>query len=130
MENDPEMLSPPLSLPAPYLPDGPVQDRALVKKGVEKAFRDHFPFSFEHRVILPNGVNRIVLGSGKVICDQENKPIKMIGTAQDITERRKTQEALEASQDTLQRIFNGSLDMVVAVNSGGKIIEFNNAAEK
>ncbi len=47
-----------------------------------------------YRIILANGEERIVHEQVEVIFDKENIPVRMRGTVQDITERKKAEEAL------------------------------------
>jgi len=63
-------------------------DRELTRHVVEKAYATGEPFSFQHRVLLPNGMTRWLLGRGRVIADTGGSPTRMVGTAQDVTERR------------------------------------------
>jgi PAS domain S-box-containing protein len=52
-------------------------------------------FNREYKIRRVNdGVERWVLGLGELIFDNEGNPVKMIGTIQDITERKKSEEAL------------------------------------
>ncbi len=44
---------------------------------------------------MANGEERVVHAQGEVICDGENSPIRTRGTIQDITERKKAEEALQ-----------------------------------
>jgi PAS domain S-box-containing protein len=67
-------------------------DLDLVVETIEAADDDYSPFAFEHRVLLPDGQVRWILSRGRAITDESGKPIRMHGTAQDITER-KVQEA-------------------------------------
>ncbi|AKB50450.1 Sensory transduction histidine kinase [Methanosarcina barkeri str. Wiesmoor] len=61
----------------------------VVKQALDKKF-----FDAEYRIIRPDGVERILHEDIKVICDNENTPIRLNGTVQDITERKKAEEAL------------------------------------
>ena len=49
---------------------------------------------------------------------------------QDVSERKRVQEALKTSQDYAQSIIESSMDMVIAVDLERHIIEFNKAAER
>ncbi len=53
------------------------------------------PYDIDYRIISANGEERIVHAHGEVIFDEENIPVRMRGTVQDITERKKAEEALE-----------------------------------
>jgi PAS domain S-box-containing protein len=67
-------------------------DLDLVVETLEAADDDYSPYAFEHRVLLPDGRVRWILNRGRSDTDESGKPIRMLGTAQDITER-KLQEA-------------------------------------
>ena len=61
-------------------------DRELVTNSVNEAL-DGKPYSIDHRIVLPDGSERAVHEQAEVYYDQAGKPIRMIGTVQDITER-------------------------------------------
>jgi PAS domain S-box-containing protein len=67
-------------------------DRAETEATVHKALDGRAPFSFEHRVVRPDGGVRRVHGQGRVICDADGRPLRMLGTGQDITEQRRAEE--------------------------------------
>jgi len=64
------------------------EDRADAKEVVEAALREKRPFAFEHRIVRPDGVQRVMLGQGDVLCDRKGRAVRMVGTAQDITEHK------------------------------------------
>ena len=70
------------------------EDRDYVENAVIEALNGK-PYSIDHRIILANREERIVHEQGEVIFDEGNNPILMKGTFQDITERKKAEEALE-----------------------------------
>ena len=43
------------------------------------------PYNLEQRIIWPNGSVRIVHGKAEVTFDQLGRPMRMLGTLQDIT---------------------------------------------
>jgi PAS domain S-box-containing protein len=63
-------------------------DREYVQAKVAQAHADGSPFAFEHRVPLPDGGVRWISSRGRVVTDDSGAPIRMLGTAQDITERK------------------------------------------
>jgi PAS domain S-box-containing protein len=77
-------------------------DRQLVKDMLNQAIETHLPYSLDHRIILPDGKIKIVHEQGDVLYNLENKPIHMIGTVQDITERKKVEQALRESETRLE----------------------------
>jgi len=56
------------------------------------------PFVFEFRTIPIGGSTRILRERGHVECDEEGRPVRIFGTAQDITEWRRLQAQLLEAQ--------------------------------
>ncbi|HEY5838902.1 MAG TPA: PAS domain S-box protein, partial [Pyrinomonadaceae bacterium] len=93
------------------------EDRDLVRSIVEGILKTHEPFSFHYRVTRPDGQVRVVHSQGSLLCDEQNKPTRMFGTAQDVTERQRAEEERErlASEIEKQR---QRLDNLVATVPG------------
>lgn len=69
-------------------------DRALVQKCVNEALYENKPYNIEHHILLPDGSVRYVQTMGEVVLDKDRKPVRMLGTMQDITERREMERQL------------------------------------
>jgi PAS domain S-box-containing protein len=61
------------------------------------------PFENDYRLILVNGIERIVHMHGEVVFDNNHTPIRIRGTLQDITERKKIEKALEKMEETRKK---------------------------
>ena len=86
---------PPQSIPvtfASYLERIHPEDRERTRDIVETAHADRQPFAFDHRIVLPTGAVRWLHGVGRVIADESGTPLRMAGTAQDVTERKQLDE--------------------------------------
>jgi PAS domain S-box-containing protein len=80
-------------------------DRQAVEEAVNRSLADpSAPYSVEHRVVRPDGSERIVHERAEVTFDDGGRPIRMIGTVQDITERKRAEELLQRSQGELRRL--------------------------
>jgi signal transduction histidine kinase len=86
------------------------EDRDFVNKAVQQAFAEKSFPSFTHRILFDDGSERILQSKGEVLTNEAGEVVKMIGTAQDITELQKAQvqlqertQALETSNAELQR---------------------------
>lgn len=79
-------------------------DREFVKKSVNEAIHDRQPYNIEHRIVLPNGVTRIIHEQGEVKFDESDEPINIVGTVQDITERKRAEEELTYSREQLRNL--------------------------
>jgi PAS domain S-box-containing protein len=63
-------------------------DRELVQNTVARASDGEQRFRFDHRIVLPDGNVRWTQSRGRVITDADGKPVRMVGTAQDVTDRK------------------------------------------
>jgi PAS domain S-box-containing protein len=72
-------------------------DRAGFQETISVALEEEERFNHEFRVVWPDGSVHWTHGSGRVFRDDAGRPIRMLGTGQDITERRR----LEAERDEL-----------------------------
>jgi PAS domain S-box-containing protein len=79
-------------------------DRAMVQTSVQRSFESHAPFAFDHRIIRADGAMRWLHGRGEVQLDERGSVVRMAGSGQDITDRRRhaeTQRLLAAASETL-----------------------------
>jgi PAS domain S-box-containing protein len=72
-------------------------DRDLVRETVARAYAEAEPFLFDQRIVLPDGGVRWTQARGRVVTDDSGTPVRMVGTAEDITERKR----LDALRDTI-----------------------------
>ncbi|MDO1444752.1 PAS domain S-box protein [Rhodocytophaga aerolata] len=70
------------------------EDRDFTHQTISRTFETHQPFIFQHRIISKTGKTHWLQARGKAIVSPQGKLIKMTGTGQDITELKKTEEAL------------------------------------
>lgn len=67
-------------------------DRRAVMDAVDASLADaEVPYSIEHRVVRPDGSERLVHERGEVTFDDDGKPVRMIGTVHDVTELREAE---------------------------------------
>ncbi|MEE8483804.1 MAG: PAS domain-containing protein [Nitrospinota bacterium] len=74
-------------------------DKELVVKKISQAIFDFRSFDIEHRIVLPNGEERYVQAQADVVMDEFNKPVRMVGTVQNITERKRAEEELRNAKE-------------------------------
>lgn len=73
-------------------------DRAAVHAASDKAVADGQPYDIEHRVVRPDGSVGWVHEKAAIVRDPQGRPLRMVGTVQDITERRQLEDQLRQSQ--------------------------------
>ncbi len=72
------------------------------------AYRSGAGFDIEHRVLYEGGEVRWVHGRGKIVMGPDDTPLRFYGTAQDVTDRHRTEELLvhQALHDPLTGLPN------------------------
>jgi PAS domain S-box-containing protein len=78
------------------------EDREIVDKEVREAIDDGKKYNITYNIIRQDGIHRIVTSENDLIKDDSGKVIKMYGTNQDITERKKAEEKKQELLEKLQ----------------------------
>jgi len=74
------------------------EDRESVLRTAEGAIRDGVRSDSEHRLVRPSEEVRTVHSQGEVKRDAPGGPYQIFGTVQDITDRKRAEEALQRTQ--------------------------------
>lgn len=80
-------------------------DREHVKESVNQALYERKPYSIDHRIVLPDGTERVVHEQAEVVFDESGKPVLMSGTVQDITGLKQAEKELRRNYD-IQNVIN------------------------
>ncbi len=78
-------------------------DRERLEQAMREAVQGIRPFNIDRRVVLPDGVVRVVHEEGGVAFDANGKPVRMVGTIQDVTERSELERQLREYAETLEQ---------------------------
>src|SRR5229473_1880135 len=101
-------------------------DRAFVREVIARARRDGVPYVCEHRIVRPDGAVRSFQSRGTVVVDDLGQPVKLVGTGQDITERKQAEDALAR----YAALIESSEDAIVTQSLEGRILTWNPGAER
>ena len=106
------------------------EDRAHTQEIVQRALSDRRPFSYYHRIIRPDGAVRVLHARGEIILGPDHQPLKMIGTGQDITERKEAEEELRRTEAFLNSIVENLPNMIFVKEAEAlRFVRFNKAGE-
>jgi len=78
-------------------------DRDRVDEEIDQALETGAPIDFEYRIIRPDGRVRRLHSRAELIADTEGNPLRLTGTAQDVTELQAAAEALHQTASDLGR---------------------------
>lgn len=83
-------------------------DRLIVTGALQKLVGQHTPCDIDHRIVLPNGTDFVIHLQAEGMREEETDEITVIGTAQDITERKQAERAIHqlAYYDSLTGLAN------------------------
>ena len=70
-------------------------DRLEVEQAIQACIDGQTEYDIEHRVVWPDGSEHWLHERGNVIRDTDGKPQRMLGIVQDISARKKTDQALQ-----------------------------------
>jgi PAS domain S-box-containing protein len=100
------------------------EDRRLAQESVRTALETGQPFEIVHRIVRPDGSVRVTESRGTVISDAEGRPLRMTGTARDITEEHESDEERRLLRAEL--VHAHKLE-AIGILAGGVAHDFNNA---
>ncbi len=81
-----------------------LEDQTGVRDMMAKSLSSHEPFSYFYRILRPDGEERVIHSRGQTVSDELGAPIRVYGTAQDVTERRNAEEELRATSEQLRAL--------------------------
>lgn len=73
-------------------------DAPRIQEAVARTLKDGTPYFVEHRIIRPDGSERIVQEQSTLVRDEAGRPQRMVGTVLDVTEARQLENQLRQAQ--------------------------------
>lgn len=94
------------------------QDRQQVQRALEDALKRNIPYDAEFRLLLPDGSLRIVHSRAEIAYDASGAPVRLFGTIQDLTDRRRAEDLLpriaaKISEKTGDEYFRSVVEFIV-----------------
>jgi len=106
-------------------------DRRRVAEAVGHARENHSLYACEFRVLHEDGTSRWVAATGEFQYSKAGDPVRMLGIAADITERKKAEEARIESENKFSKVFHHSpISMTLTSARDHRYLDVNNAFER
>ena len=103
--------------------------RPVMVAAVQATIATGTPYDLELPLITAKGNHRWVQSQGFADM-QDGKAVRIYGTFQDITERKRADVALAKAEGSRLAVWQSSIDAIITMDELGKITDFNPAAEK
>ena len=97
-------------------------DREAVNRAYRLSLSERRPYEMSHRLLMRDGRIKWVHERGETNFDGDGKPLLSVGTVQDITERKQTEEQLRVAATALE-----SQEGTVIADATGVILRVNQA---
>jgi len=78
-------------------------DIPVIQEKIKATIENNEDYIVEHRIIFPDGSIKWMLETGKVFKDKFQKPFRMLGMVQDITERKLAEKEILQRKEELER---------------------------
>jgi PAS domain S-box-containing protein len=102
-------------------------DRARVARTIEQGVEIGAPWNMDHRIVRPDGEVRLVHARGEVAMGAAGSSLAVHGTCQDVTEARKIEDALRATEQLFRRAFDDSPIGMALIDLDGRWLRLNRA---
>jgi PAS domain S-box-containing protein len=107
------------------------EDRGQMTENINAALKSGNPFSLEHRIVRPDGGVRHLHSTGEVIRNGNGDVVRMLGVCVDVTERKRTEQALRESEQNYQLLLKGARDYAIyMLDTDGRVRTWNEGAER
>nr|WP_319375860.1 PAS domain S-box protein [uncultured Methanoregula sp.] len=102
-------------------------DREMVVSEVRDAVSEQKPFEIVFRVVLPDGTCRFIRDQGEPQFDAANRPVRIVGTALDITDQKLIELRLLESEEKHRLLLDEASDPIFSISRDGTYQYVNRA---
>jgi PAS domain S-box-containing protein len=102
-------------------------DRDRVRQAAREALRQKRDYAGEFRIVLPDGTVKYLEATGHHRFSASGELVDIVGTHVDVTERKRADKALRASETKIRRLVDANIIGIFIWDFEGRIIEANDA---
>ena len=96
-------------------------DRERVKASIKQALeRESQRWQIDYRIVCADGTTRFVHEEAETAFDSEGQPKRRAGTVQDITERKRAEEALRKSEQRFEQVAANAREWIWETDTDGR----------
>ena len=110
-------------------PDDKETTIKTLKDYLENNTTSHIPFNMEYRLLHKYGEYIWFAASGETVRNDDDQPIKFVGTIQNIDWRKAAEQQLSTQTAIVNGIFNASVNSIISINYQEEIITVNPATQ-
>ena len=103
-------------------------DRATAAAAAAAALNGGPRYDVEYRVVRPDGTVRVVHSQGDVLLDNAGRPLRQFGVLQDVTELRRTEHELRASESRFRKFVDHATDAFFVQDAQLAVVDVNRQA--
>ncbi len=100
-------------------------DRDRVLAQLQRTRETLEPFSFEHRIVRPDGAERVLHTHGRVVVGSDGAAAALIGVCHDVTAQSHTERALGLSNRRMRAIIDHLPSLVLVKDLDGRYVMAN-----
>lgn len=100
-------------------------DRTLYSNAIQQALEQGKPYKITVRILRPDGTLRAIEAKGEPIFNELGQVMRLVGTALDLTERQKTEDALQQSEQRFRGAFDAAAIGMAMISVEGHFLEVN-----
>ena len=99
------------------------EDKEKVTNAINSALVYDQPYNIEHRIVRPDGTQRLVYEQGDVFRNEQGEAINMVGVVRDITEEKQNEIKLTLADN----VFNSTAEAIMVTDVGERVLRVNSA---
>src|SRR5438477_5824018 len=100
-------------------------DRPRIQQQIRQSLQDGMPYLCEFRVVRQDGSERVVEARGRMERASSGRPLRKVGTSQDVTERARTLARLAEAERQYRALVEHAVEGVFRTSPDGRFVMAN-----